>query len=355
MPTELSQITVAKESDLLLVHSSAMQIARLAGMGVAEQIAYAGMITRDCDPANGPNKVSFSIDKQDDNLSFILATISNPFKIIKKEIPQRQASHLLTTTYPTWLKTNEQLQQRLLDMEQFSFALSHELKTSLTKLQLAISLLEKEELVEPINNFVQIIHRSAASLENTLLGLNQILELGHDSPDVIRKISLSNIFDKVYEEFSEMLARSHATLTIDFDSLEEFYYIEIYLRTIFSNLFSNAIKYAEPSRPLQISMAAHRQGDTIILVVIDNGQGIDMETHGPRLFLPFTRFSSKTEGSGIGLYLVKNMVERNDGHIEVESTRGRGTTFRFYLKEYQSPNSSQQSRLVDDRQNFQSS
>ncbi|MFW5831377.1 MAG: ATP-binding protein, partial [Prolixibacteraceae bacterium] len=72
-----------------------------------------------------------------------------------------------------------------------------------------------------------------------------------------------------------------------------------------------------------------------LLTIKDNGTGIDMDQNGKQLFSPFQRFNKKkVKGTGIGLYIVKSIIEKNDGYIEVESTPGEGTAFYCYLKPY---------------------
>jgi signal transduction histidine kinase len=332
MVTKLRQIPIQIETDLLVVHSEAMQLASLAGVKIAEQVSFAAMIISYCDTSSWPDSVIFNYETTGE-IHYLTATFQNQSYIIRKVIPFPFTSHQLTAL-TTQLHNQAYQQQRLKDLEQFSFALSHELKTSLAKLQLSITLLEREVLNQQVNKFVEMIHRSASSLERTLIGLNKVMEHGHQSSKVVERVSLQDVFDQVYLEFAELFARAQATVTTDISSVTDFSYIEIYLRTIFTNLFSNAIKYADPSRPLQLYVTALREGDTVIMTVIDNAQGIDMEENGHMLFHPFTRFTDKTEGSGIGLYLVKSMAERNGGSVEVESSKGKGTTFRFYLKEY---------------------
>lgn len=101
------------------------------------------------------------------------------------------------------------------------------------------------------------------------------------------------------------------------------------------NLISNAIKYRQPDRALKITITSRPVDDTCtLLTVADNGIGIDLDKHGQHLFKPFKRFDSKTEGKGIGLHVIKNMVERNGGKIEISSTPGEGVRFDVYLKEY---------------------
>jgi sigma-B regulation protein RsbU (phosphoserine phosphatase) len=67
----------------------------------------------------------------------------------------------------------------------------------------------------------------------------------------------------------------------------------------------------------------------------DNGRGIDIEEHGQDLFKPFKRFHREKEGMGVGLYVIKYMVAKNGGHIEVDSKVGEGTSFNIFLKPYE--------------------
>jgi two-component system CheB/CheR fusion protein len=72
----------------------------------------------------------------------------------------------------------------------------------------------------------------------------------------------------------------------------------------------------------------------VLLTVRDNGMGMNLNKYKQHLFKPFTRFTNKASGKGLGLHLVKNMVEKNGGKIQVESATENGTTFYLYLKEY---------------------
>ncbi len=74
----------------------------------------------------------------------------------------------------------------------------------------------------------------------------------------------------------------------------------------------------------------HRKKDTVIISVKDNGIGINLEKHRNDLFKPFNRFTNKAEGTGVGLYLVRNIIEKNGGSIELISEPGIG--MRVYLQ-----------------------
>ena len=99
-----------------------------------------------------------------------------------------------------------------------------------------------------------------------------------------------------------------------------------------SNLITNAIKYRREDIPLTIEVTTKREKDYIVLTVKDNGIGIDLEKNLNMLFQPFKRLTDQGTGSGLGLSIVKRMIEHNHGYLEVSSMVGDGTEFKAYLK-----------------------
>jgi signal transduction histidine kinase len=328
METELRQLSLSTGEDILLAHELAMHLARRAGAGPTDQINFAARVAQQCTIGG---QVAFSIEEKGKDRYLLKVVSSNHPASIEKEVPRKIDSTDLVVIYDNIWKGRDELERSYRDMQQFTFALSHDLKNSLAKLKLAISLVEEEPMPAVAQNYIQIIHRAANRLEHTMRSLNEIVKLGHSTAAII---SPAAIFEDVREEFTETLDAINATLTVDFSALNEMNYVETYLRSIFSNVVSNAIKYAEPGRPLHLTITGAQKGRYGIFTFTDNGQGIDLAAHRDKLFLPFTRFSGHSEGSGIGLYLIKNMVESNGGSIEVESMPGRGTTFTFFLREY---------------------
>ena len=103
------------------------------------------------------------------------------------------------------------------------------------------------------------------------------------------------------------------------------------LDRIFINLLSNAVKYSTPGTPIIISVK--QQAEAVLIAVTDQGPGISPDDL-PHLFQRFYRVKSsaqKTEGIGLGLYITRLLVEAHGGHIWVESTPGKGSTFSFTL------------------------
>ena len=104
------------------------------------------------------------------------------------------------------------------------------------------------------------------------------------------------------------------------------------LEQVFANLIGNAIKYRRPDVPLEVGISAERMNGMVEFAVQDNGIGIEAE-YFDRIFVMFQRLHTNDEyaGTGIGLAVVKKIVERHGGTIRVESTPGAGSTFFFTL------------------------
>lgn len=337
MATELTRVTLRTEEDLLRLHELSMLLGRWAGLPVPERIRFSAGIATHSNPYNCEViQVCFSLEEKD-NQACLVTEIQNHSRNIKKRILQ-PISEVPVSSVTDILRDNMvDGEKGYRDMRQFTFALAHDLKNSLTKLKLALSLVEDEEMPPVINNYFQIINRAAERLEHILVSLNKILQLGDTSPDVVKPVSPAVVFGEVLEEFGEALNQKQAEITADFSELPHINYIEVYLKSIFTNLVSNAIKYSSSHRPLRLCVSALRLNDKAAFLFSDNGQGIDLTKAGDKIFQPFSRFSNSSDGSGIGLYLVKNIVERNGGQIRIESEPDKGTRFHILLQDYQLP------------------
>jgi signal transduction histidine kinase len=334
MPTLVQQANINDEEDLLHLHALVMELGRWAMVPVPYRVRFAAAVVENSVPGNSPVQAAFSIVEKDSNRYFLRAWIRDASGQTERELLQSIPEKDLPPFHATNISRTGVPNRAYRDMQQFTFSLAHDLKNSLTKLKLALSLLEDEKIPTEIENYIRIIRSASNRFETILLSLNRVVQLGDSSPHVVRKISPVAVFAEVLDEFAEDLTRIDAKVGANLSSIEAIHYIEVHFKSILSNLLSNSIKYSLPSRSLTISVSGTIRDGKAILVFSDNGQGMDLNLCGGRLFQPFTRFSTDTEGSGIGLYIVKTVVERNGGHIEVESAPGQGTTFRIHLVPY---------------------
>jgi signal transduction histidine kinase len=337
---ELTRTNISTAADSSHVYELAFQSAGAAGLSAVDQIRFACIVVDLFFLSNtAEGDLIFRIGHNQDDQPALQVVLQHSELIFETILPAIPSREMIERFFPGSIETSlqlryELLQQRSRDMEQFSFAVSHELKNSLTKLKLAISLLELGDDPETAQQHLNIAKRSSTQLENTLYDLNNIIQIKHTSP-VVRPISLSEIFSRAYEELEERILASNASVSTDFGGVSGLIYVEVYLKSIFSNLLTNAIKYASANRRPEIVIKATKHSAGVQIVFSDNGLGIDLERYKNSLFKPFSRFSSHVkEGKGLGLYLIKSMIERNGGSIQVRSVIDGGTTFVVELVEY---------------------
>jgi signal transduction histidine kinase len=139
------------------------------------------------------------------------------------------------------------------------------------------------------------------------------------------------VLDEVRQDLAPQIAEAGATLDVSLDG-PPLQFSRKNLKSILYNLLSNAVKYRSPDRPLHVCITCRVEGNYQVLTVADNGLGMDMRQEH-KIFALFKRLHAHVEGTGIGLYIVKRMIENAGGRIEVESQVGVGTTFRVYLKQ----------------------
>jgi signal transduction histidine kinase len=171
-------------------------------------------------------------------------------------------------------------------------------------------------------------------MEQTIRGIIEMVEVQENKHNPVKKIHFDEMANNILAEYRRKKEETRAEIKYDFQDAPSIYYISIYLESIFRNLLSNAFKYCDAKRPLQIEISSKMEGDFVLLTFIDNGIGMDISRNRKDLFKPFVRFNKKIEGKGMGLHIVKNMVEMNGGNIYVSSIVDSGTTFFVYLKPY---------------------
>ena len=226
---------------------------------------------------------------------------------------------------------NQELKKVNIDLDNFIYTASHDLKSPISNLEGLVGIL-KEEL-EGVDNpsvhqFLDMMTTSTTKLRNTILDLAEITKVQKNLEENPELISFKDVVEDIKEELS---ITANSTFHIEQKlAVEEIVYPIHGLRSVLYNLLSNAIKYKSAERPVHIIVSTHRENDSVVLTVEDNGLGIE-ERHLPRLFSMFKRFHSHVDGTGIGLYIIKRIVENRGGKIEYISKGNQGSIFKVFL------------------------
>ncbi|MGK7396104.1 MAG: PAS domain-containing protein [Candidatus Cyclobacteriaceae bacterium M3_2C_046] len=228
---------------------------------------------------------------------------------------------------------NEELQEVNKYLDNFVHTVAHDLRSPTANLQALLQIL-KNSPPEQQDQLVEMMQKGVDKLDRTLEGLIQIIDAQGRKVVSEPKIGVKQVIDEVLEDEQNRIREKGANIHLDIQDNLQINYVRAYLFSVVKNMTSNALKYASPRRPLQLDIAVEKVDHGIRLIFEDNGIGIDLQKYSRNLFQPFKRFATGTKGLGIGLYIIKTMVEKNGGNIAVESEPGQGTTFTIFLKEY---------------------
>lgn len=225
----------------------------------------------------------------------------------------------------------DKLEQAFEQQRTFSANAAHELKTPLAAIRTNLEVLEMED--EPTNEDYQetleVIGRNTDRLIELVGGLLELND--QQNIDLHESISVEALLSQLFDEQAAALAEKHLEVNVD-NQLTKLYANKQLLTSALGNLLDNAIKYQREGG--KIALTLHQQLGNAIITVWDDGPGIAPEQLG-HIFEPFYRCdpsrSSKISGSGLGLSLVRTIIQRHGGSVTVESAPEYGTVFTITL------------------------
>nr|WKN38076.1 PAS domain-containing sensor histidine kinase [Tunicatimonas sp. TK19036] len=230
-------------------------------------------------------------------------------------------------------QTNQHLKHINQYLDDFVHATAHDLRAPVANLQLFTRTFEQLS-PQDWNELIPKITKNINKLDSTLKGLVHLIDLQSQPVPKKQAILVSEVIQEAITQYDPLIQEALAKVSMLDPDQSSVYYVKPYLRSIANNLISNAVKYRDPQRPLQIKIMIQKLVNFCVLTFEDNGQGIDLQKYGTKLFQPFRRFTNNGEGLGIGLHMIRTIVEKNGGKVEVISQPNVGTAFKIYLKEY---------------------
>ncbi len=232
----------------------------------------------------------------------------------------------------TLANTAALLEERNRELDQFAHIASHDLKAPLRAIANLAEWIEDDlqgQLPDENQQQMQLLRKRVLRMETLISGLLEYSRVGRTQA-AIAQVSVRNVLEEVIDSLDPP-----ASVAIELaPNLPTLPARHLLLHQVFANLISNAIKHHD--RPNgHITITASDQSAFYEFAVTDDGPGIAAEDHD-RIFVIFQTLTARDskENTGVGLSIVKKIVETEGGHIRVESEIGQGTTFRFtWLKQ----------------------
>ena len=137
--------------------------------------------------------------------------------------------------------------------------------------------------------------------------------------------------EEVKHNIDYKIKASNAIIEVDVSAVSKINFSRKNIKSILYNLMSNAIKYRSPDRTPEVTVKIEKIDGKVSLSVKDNGLGLAADKKD-KVFAMFKRFHDHVEGSGVGLYIVKRIIDYSKGKIEVDSTLGEGTNYTITIQ-----------------------
>jgi len=257
--------------------------------------------------------------QQVQDLNKELAAINQELAAINEEL---HASNTLLT------RTN-------VDLDTFVYTASHDLKAPITNIE-SILLALRDTLPPAVQQetmvatLLAMLQQTVTRFQTTITQLTDITKLQLTHAEPAESVALTQVVEDVRLDLAPLIQAAAADLTVAVDPALRVSFSPANLRSVVYNLLSNALKYRAPDRPCRVQVGAEATAGAVVLTVQDNGLGLSA-VQQRQLFGLFQRLHTHVEGTGVGLYITKRLIENGGGTITVHSQPGVGTTFTVTL------------------------
>ena len=231
------------------------------------------------------------------------------------------------------LKSMKELEKLNSQYQTLKYALAHDIRQPIAAITLLADGLFLAHQKNDSSRFEKMI-KTLKESSKTLDGMVEDFTSGRvdekkESTDEIA-LNIEEICEDILHALKEEIKEKKIKVTTDL-KVKEIIFPRNSLRSVFYNLIHNAIKFSDPKKPSVIKIATEAVKGFVILCVQDNGLGIPLKDQR-RVYKKSSRLSKKIQGTGMGLYVVKNMIEDNKGRIKLESNEKDGTTFKVFFR-----------------------
>ena len=258
------------------------------------------------------------------------------FRFIDKRWDYTYVENAITHAYEIY-KTREDLKQRNIELQKaneeldkFVYSASHDLRAPLMSVLGIVNLALLEDDLQSQNEYLELIRKSVKKLDTFIINIIDYYKNARGVP-VITDIDFDALITEVQATIQYLPEYGNLKITSTINQDGIFRSDVMKLRIIFNNLINNAVKFQDntKSQPyINLKVDASSQGAKII--VEDNGSGI-REIDQDKIFKMFYRAGATNSGSGIGLYIVHEAIEKLGGSINISSVYGEGSIFELNI------------------------
>ena len=259
------------------------------------------------------------------NMVRLPSAIHNALKQRHHEIKRKKAERTLR-------KQNEELVKINKELDSFVYSVSHNLRAPLMSVLGLINLvqIENKNGDHAMNKYFQMMQHSIHKLDDTL---KEILDYSRNARSALNltEVDIKKMIEESFDRLKYMEGSESISKSIEVDDRPVFHTDGYRLSVIINNIVSNAIKYRDIHKDHnELRVKIDLTDRELTLTFTDNGIGIPNE-YLPRIFGMFFRATERSEGAGLGLYIVRETVDKLQGTIQVESTNGEGTSFKITI------------------------
>jgi len=227
---------------------------------------------------------------------------------------------------------NQRLEEVNAELEKFIYSASHDLRAPLTSIQGVLNLAHSEKDPNKTSEYLKMIETSTRKLDQFIQHIVHYYQ-NLKSGDLISTVKFRDLTDEIVRQCLSSHEQKGVKITLDVEDPDEIHVDENRLRVILTNLISNAIQFNNPEQPdPEVTVRMNRVDKRLVIHVEDNGIGIESDKL-PIIFEMFHRSPGNSPGSGIGLYITRQTVQRMGGTISAISDPGKGSRFTVVLNE----------------------
>lgn len=226
-------------------------------------------------------------------------------------------------------KAEKELLKTNFELDSFVYRASHDLRAPLRSVLGLVNILRVEENKDQREVYLKLVEKSINKLDTFIADLTNFSRNSRLSLNV-EEINFESIINDCRENLQFMEHADKVVVKITIESKAPFYSDASRISIILQNLLSNAIKYRNPYTDSFVDISIVYDSQRAHIIVSDNGRGIE-EAHIDKVFDMFFRASQVSYGSGLGLYITRQVVEKLNGSITIASQMGKGTQFTIIL------------------------